>query len=721
MSPEEKPASGGLARRLSLRISDDGLEAYALVMAGEQQAADASAVGAVLAAGGIIEGVLPAAVAQLAKSISTSGEATREIVVARGRPPQNGADGEVTYCFSTGLAAGKEDEAGRMDYRERGLVNNVDAGAVLATVRPAGEGVPGLSVRGREIRPGPGRPALLPRAGHNVEMAADGLSYVATIEGNASLTRGGTLQVSPELVIGGDLDFAAGNIDFGGNVTINGNVKSGFAVRAGGDISVRGDVENKARLCAGRSVVVRGAIRTGTDEPRVTAGHDVVAGSLEGACVKAGHKVVARTLALDSIVECFGRFFCERGEVRGSNIQAVAGMMVNNVGTEDGVANTLTVGLTRRVAARVRALDEKIKELQKAAEVVFYAFRKKYSDVLRDRSLREKMSPAERAEFEEEKKTASQRQETMTDEVGRLRAELEELRKELLEKPGATVVVTGTVHPSCTVYVRDESLVIRPGKPRERVVFFEKKDPPGVGSEPYDPARMASVGEENTYVGAGGSGETVEDPDGLCVRVKEGGINSADLAAELDRYAAAGPELAATAVRIANEAAREERYAKPAVLAAEAGAWLKVARASDADGCRKAAVRALTVCEKALGLDGSHPRAHSTAGRANYLLGRFNDSLAAHKRAVESVNRYSAEKNSAVVHYEFAETLRGIAEALAGKAPDKAADLWEQAVYQCEDYLSKEPNGAEVDACRQIVARGREALGTEGREGAAVQ
>ncbi len=721
MSPEEKDASRGLARRLSLRISDDGLEAYALVMAGERIETDAASVGTFMAAGSISEGLLPDVAAQLASAVSTSDDAGREMMVARGRLAQNGEDGEVSYCFQTELAAGTEDNSGSMDYRERGLVNDVEVGAVLATVKPAGSGQPGISVSGRELKATPGKPALLPRPGHNVEVSEDGRSYLATSEGHASLSRGGTLQVSPELVISGDLDFSAGNIKFNGNVTVNGDVKSGFVIHAGGDISVRGNVESKAKLRAGRNVVVRGAIRTGTDEPRVTAGNKVVAGSLEGAFVKAEGSVCARTLVLDSMVECVGKFLCERGEVRGSNIQAVAGIVANNVGTEDGVTNTLTVGLTRRVAGRIRKLNDKITELTKAAEVVFYAFRKKYSEVLSDREQREKMSPAERAEFEEEKKSASQRQETMTDELQKLKTELEERRRELREKRGATVVVTGTVHPSCTVYVREESLVVRPGKPQPRVVFFEKKDPPSVGSEPFDAARMTSVGEESTYVGAGGSEGSVEDPAELASRVKNGEVNSTELAAEVGRYAEAGGELAASAVRVANEAVKEERYAKPAVFAAEAGSWLKVAKETDTEGRKKAAAKALTVCAKALELDGAHPRAHSTVGRANYFLGKFNDSLAAHRRAVENVNRYSSEKGSAIVHCEFAATLSGIAEALGEKAPEKAAGLWAQAVYQCEDYLSKEPNGSQVDACNEIMRRAKEVLGDQGEEDPAEQ
>jgi uncharacterized protein len=713
MSPQENNGLRELARRLSLSVSDDGMEAGALVIAGDALKVDANGIAAFLAANGISDGLQLEALVGLAKLISSSSAAATEVDVARGVAPANGKDGFVTYSFQTELTAGKVDDAGNIDFRERGLVNNVAADQELATVCPATEGTPGLSVSGRELPAANGVDPALPKVGHNVKVSEDGLCYVSTIQGHASLSRAGVLQVSPELVISGDMDFEIGNIDFSGNVTVGGDVKSGFIIRAGGDISVRGEVESKAQLHAGRNVVVRGAIRTGTDQPRVSAMRNIDAGSIENAFVRAEGNVSARELLLDSKVECTGEFVCERGEIRGSEVQAVGGMVVNNVGTEEGVANVLTVGLTRHVAAMIRAVEEKLSELNKANDQVFSAFRNKYEEVLRDRSAREKMTPEDREEFDVQKKAASQRQETMNDEVQKLKARLDELGEQLREKAGSTVVVTGTIHPMCTIYAREQSMVVRPGKPQEKVVFYEKDDPPSVSSEKFDPKRLAVVGESRTYVGAGGDDGGVKDPSNLADRVKDHEIKAVDLAAEIVIYAGQSVALAKSAVRISAEAVKAERYRKPCVYAAEGQAWLKVVEAVDAESRKKAADKVLKACKLALELDASYPQAHSAMGRAHYLLGEFNESLACHRQAVENINKYSGEVDAALAHYEFAETASGIAEALAEKAPEKAAEFWADAAYQCEDYLSKEPNGTQAEACREITARASEALGGE--------
>jgi lipopolysaccharide biosynthesis regulator YciM len=157
-------------------------------------------------------------------------------------------------------------------------------------------------------------------------------------------------------------------------------------------------------------------------------------------------------------------------------------------------------------------------------------------------------------------------------------------------------------------------------------------------------------------------------------------------------------------VKIAAAAVKTDRYRKPVVFAAEAQAWVRVAEAAAGESRKKAAEKALEVCAKALELDAEHTRALGTMGRAHAVLGHYNESVASHRKAVETANRYLGEPNAALVHYDFAVTLQGIARALAGKAPDKAAQFLAEAVFQCEAYLAKEPNGPRAGECLQIVA-----------------
>jgi lipopolysaccharide biosynthesis regulator YciM len=148
------------------------------------------------------------------------------------------------------------------------------------------------------------------------------------------------------------------------------------------------------------------------------------------------------------------------------------------------------------------------------------------------------------------------------------------------------------------------------------------------------------------------------------------------------------------------------------VFGAEAQAWMKVAESAEGPSRKKAAEKALEVCGQALELDESYCRAHSTMGRAHCELKHYNESVTSHRKAVEVANRYLSETNSALVHFEFADTLRRIAEALKDKAPEKSAEFWKEAIFECEGYLAKDPNGPRASECREIAACARTAAGS---------
>ena len=140
------------------------------------------------------------------------------VAVARGVPPQPGADGYVDYRvkIDVGRIDLNEDDEGRVDYRELNLFDNVEAGQVLAVLVPPGKGNPGLDVFGQPIPAAEGKPSKLV-VGQNVEVSDDGTKAIAMTDGMPCL-RAGRLEVLPVYQIKGDVAYATGNIRFSGDV-----------------------------------------------------------------------------------------------------------------------------------------------------------------------------------------------------------------------------------------------------------------------------------------------------------------------------------------------------------------------------------------------------------------------------------------------------------------------------------------------------------------------
>ena len=97
---------------------------------------------------GVTVGIDSKMLGKICTVLSKTRDVIPPVVVAQGRPPAQGEDGCVRYHFSTQLSAGKSEEGGRMDFRDRGRIQNTEAGKRLATVIPPKVGEPGLTVTG---------------------------------------------------------------------------------------------------------------------------------------------------------------------------------------------------------------------------------------------------------------------------------------------------------------------------------------------------------------------------------------------------------------------------------------------------------------------------------------------------------------------------------------------------------------------------------------------
>lgn len=104
-----------------------------------------------------------------------------------------------------------------------------------------------------------------------------------------------------QILIVDTVDFSTGNIDFPGSVHIQGNVPSGFTVKAAGDIVVQGVVENAVLIAGGNIALCRGVKGAGSGS--LGAGQDIRTLFIESCQVRAGGSIYADTI-LNSDVAC---------------------------------------------------------------------------------------------------------------------------------------------------------------------------------------------------------------------------------------------------------------------------------------------------------------------------------------------------------------------------------------------------------------------------------
>lgn len=277
------------------------------------------------------------------------------ITIARGKDAVPSMPGIVTYHFESDFTnPGKINEDGSIDFRDRGDIPYVEKDTVLAKKRPARQGKSGVSVSGIPI---PVEEVVDPvmAAGPGTTLSEDGLSVIAATDGQPGVDPLGTLSVSPELIIKGDVDFETGNIDFNGNIVVKGMVKEGFKVKGisltaqeieGGIIDLCGDL----------------SVSAGITDADISVKGNIHAKFINNSTINCfGDTFISREI-LDSTLLLSGSCQNTTGHIISSDITAKLGIEAGNIGTSASRPSRLKVGVHDHIDTQLSGIDKKLEE-----------------------------------------------------------------------------------------------------------------------------------------------------------------------------------------------------------------------------------------------------------------------------------------------------------------------------------------------------------------------
>lgn len=280
----------------------------------------------------------------------------QEFLVAEGKAPVNGTDGRIDYRFPLPKErmGPKVDEQGNVDYHDLGLIFNVRKGTPLAERIPPSEGIPGTNVLGSEIAAKRGKDVRLPRGKNTVADNEDKLLY-SVIDGNVTIIDNKVV-VDPLMQIAGDVDYSSGDIDFVGDVMINGNVNTGFKVKAEGNIEIKGFIEG-AEVTSGGSILIKGGI-TGGVKGIVRARENVNCRFIENSRVEAGKDIIVKDSIMQSFIKAGGsvRVNDKKAIIVGGVIQAFQEVESKILGSQLATQTIVEVGINPHYRAEYQKL-----------------------------------------------------------------------------------------------------------------------------------------------------------------------------------------------------------------------------------------------------------------------------------------------------------------------------------------------------------------------------
>lgn len=243
-------------------------------------------------------------------------EYSKELVAAAGKSPADGKDARIVYNFDTKKEKKfSENDDGTIDFRNLNNIINVKKDTVLCHIIPPEEGEDGIDVYGGSIPYKRGKNISF-NYGSNTYISQDGLQLLASTDGCAEFKNGRVLVECVYRV--SNVDNSTGNIDFIGNVIINGDVKEGFSVTAKGDIKIGGMVEGAYIQSDGEVVINKGM--NGMGKGSIYAKGNITSKYIENASITSEKSIYANALINSEV---------NAGEsviVKGSNATIIGGI-----------------------------------------------------------------------------------------------------------------------------------------------------------------------------------------------------------------------------------------------------------------------------------------------------------------------------------------------------------------------------------------------------------
>lgn len=373
-----------------------------------------------------------------------------DYVFARGHQMVAGTDASIEYLFRTELDSRPTvNEDGSVDFFHLDNICHCKVGDVLARMTPVVNGEDGINVFGKLEHPKPPRRVLLP-CGKNMHKSEDGLELISDINGHVTLINdkvfvSGVLEVQ-------NVDLSTGNIEYEGNVFVQGNVTSGFKIKATGNVEVRGVVEGAEIEAGGQIIIGRGI--TGMSRAVLRAGSNVLSRFIENATVHSGGYVETDCI-IHSTVTAVTRIVCQgkRGFITGGVVRAGQFIEAKTLGSDMGVDTQLEVGTDPAMKERYATLQANTISYQKEI--------KRLEPVIK--AAGEKLGRGEKLSLDQMKqlKLMSNMLSDFKEKLKEDTTELTKLEIQFDVRSDAYVIVTGKAFPGTRISISETVMVLK--------------------------------------------------------------------------------------------------------------------------------------------------------------------------------------------------------------------------------------------------------------------
>jgi len=255
-----------------------------------------------------------------------------KIEVAKGKMPVYGENGHVTIFVKKDSEYHPEYSLdGIIDYKNLEYFQLVKQGQVLCDIVRETDGTEGINVYSAQVPTRHGKPPFIPNGKNTVFMDND-TKLVAACDGVIRYVRD-VIDVTDMFRVPSNVDQLTGNINFSGDVTVDGDICDGFTVKTGGNLIVKGVVEDAAIEAAGNVHISKGI--NGGGDKSIYVGGDLRCKYIENATIHVEGNIAADYI-IESRITCMGNIELRGSKelVLGGDIKVFGELTAKDIGNE---------------------------------------------------------------------------------------------------------------------------------------------------------------------------------------------------------------------------------------------------------------------------------------------------------------------------------------------------------------------------------------------------
>lgn len=256
----------------------------------------------------------------------------------------------------------------QVDYKEVSTFIMVKKGELIAKWDGGRPGVVGKSVKDKSLQFKRKNIVQFTKGQNTKEY--QGNLYAST-SGRYEVSDSREINIYDVLHIEGNVDYSTGNISFGKDVIIDGEIKDGFKVAAGGSLFCKSNVDATDILCRKDMVADKGII--GRKEAIIRVGGKLSARFIENCRVESKSGIIIEKNIVNSEVYSLGILdLGENGAIVSSHISVEMCIKTKNIGKLGSPNSNIEVGFSfvekriiESITQRIEVLKEKLKHLNK--------------------------------------------------------------------------------------------------------------------------------------------------------------------------------------------------------------------------------------------------------------------------------------------------------------------------------------------------------------------